>query len=78
MDNKANASQPIMDDQISHQPLYRVRTEPGQRRLVADEGTKRLAADIPASMYRRVKERTADHGMTVREYIMELLARDGL
>ncbi len=42
------------------------------------EGTKRLGADVPTSVYVQVEERCRDRGITKRDYILELLRGDGI
>lgn len=41
-------------------------------------GEKRLHADIPADLHRKVKARCFKRGIQIREYLLELLAKDGL
>ena len=41
-------------------------------------GGKRIVADVPERIHRMVKMRCLERGMLVRDYILELLARDGL
>ena len=42
------------------------------------EGNKRFGADIPASIYVQVEERCRERGITKRDYLLELLRRDGI
>lgn len=44
----------------------------------AIEGTKRLAVDVPASVYARVDELCRDRGITKRDYVLELLRGAGI
>ena len=41
-------------------------------------GEKRLHADIPADLHQKVKARCFKRGIQIREYLLELLAKDGL
>lgn len=41
-------------------------------------GEKRLLADIPADLHRKVRMRCLERGILVQDYIVELLAKDGL
>jgi hypothetical protein len=42
------------------------------------QGSSRLVADIPDSLHRKIKIRAVERGQTVREYLIGLLANDGL
>jgi hypothetical protein len=42
------------------------------------EGNKRLGADVPASIYVQVEDRCRERGLTKRQYLLELLRRDGI
>lgn len=42
------------------------------------EGAQRLAVDLPVSKHQKLKLRAAERGISVRDYILELLARDGI
>lgn len=50
--------------------------ERAARRLGA--GEKRIVADVPERVHRAVKMRCLERGVLVRDYILELLARDGV
>ena len=39
---------------------------------------KRIVADVPARIHRQLKMRCLERGVLVRDYILDLLARDGL
>ena len=41
-------------------------------------GEKRIVADVPERIHRAVKMRCLERGVLVRDYILELLARDGV
>ena len=41
-------------------------------------GEKRLLADIPADLHTMVKMRCLERGILVQDYVVELLAKDGL
>ncbi len=42
----------------------------------ADEPSKRMTFDVPESLHRRVTRGCALRGMTIREVILDLLARE--
>jgi hypothetical protein len=42
------------------------------------EGEKRIVADVPESIHRQVRVKCLQRGVLVRDYILELLARDGI
>jgi hypothetical protein len=39
---------------------------------------KRIVADVPERIHRQVRVRCLERGVLVRDYILELLARDGI
>jgi hypothetical protein len=39
---------------------------------------KRIVADVPEAIHRQVKLRCLERGVLLRDYILELLARDGI
>ena len=41
-------------------------------------GEKRIVADVPERIHRLVKMRCVERGVLVRDYILELLAGDGV
>jgi hypothetical protein len=41
-------------------------------------GEKRLVADVPEHIHRQVKMRCLERGVLIRDYVLELLARDGV
>ena len=51
---------------------------PAPIQSLAEEGTKRLAVDVPASIYARIDELCRERGITKRDYVLELLRRDGV
>jgi hypothetical protein len=38
----------------------------------------RLVVDLPSALHRAVKLRAVERGMTIRDYVLELLAKDGV
>jgi hypothetical protein len=42
------------------------------------DGEKRIVADVPEQIHRQVRLRCLERGVLVRDYILELLARDGI
>jgi hypothetical protein len=54
---------------------------PGKERAkteVLEEGLGRLVVDLPASIYRKMKIRCAERGITLKAYLLELLAENGI
>jgi hypothetical protein len=49
-------------------------------KAVAKIGTaeKRIVADVPEHIHRQVRLRCLERGILVRDYVLELLARDGV
>lgn len=43
-----------------------------------DDQSKRIVAEVPESIHRQVRVRCFQRGILVRDYILELLARDGI
>jgi hypothetical protein len=41
-------------------------------------GEKRIVADVPEHIHRQVRVRCLERGVLVRDYVLELLARDGI
>ncbi len=39
---------------------------------------KRIVADVPEPIHRQVKLRCIDRGIEIRDYVLELLAKDGI
>lgn len=53
--------------------------EPATAKLVVPpSSSSRLSVDVPAGTLRKVKMRALERGVTVRELVIELLAREGL
>jgi len=42
------------------------------------DGEKRIVADVPARIHRQLRMRCLERGVLVRDYILELLAKDGI
>lgn len=42
------------------------------------KGETRLAVNLPTALHRQLKRRAAERGISIRQYIIELLARDGI
>jgi hypothetical protein len=42
------------------------------------QGEKRIVADVPERIHREVRLRCLERGVLVRDYILELLAKDGI
>jgi hypothetical protein len=53
----------------------RISTKAG-RRPAPDEA--RLAVNLPSAVHRQLKRRAAERGCSIRQYILELLAREGI
>lgn len=43
-----------------------------------EDGEVRLSMNVPTRVHRQLKIRAVEHGTTVRAYVLELLAKDGL
>ena len=43
-----------------------------------EEGEKRIVAEVPVHIHRQVRVKCLERGVLVRDYILELLARDGI
>ena len=43
-----------------------------------DQAAKRIVAEVPERLHRQVRVRCFQRGILVRDYILELLARDGI
>lgn len=41
-------------------------------------GEKRIVADVPEHIHRQVRVKCLERGVLVRDYILELLAKDGI
>ncbi len=41
-------------------------------------GEKRIVADVPEHIHRQVRVKRLQRGVLVRDYILELLAKDGI
>jgi hypothetical protein len=52
------------------------RTKAAAERL--GDGEKRIVADVPEQIHRQVRLRCLERGVLVRDYILELLAADGI
>jgi hypothetical protein len=52
------------------------RTKAAAERL--GDGEKRIVADVPEQSHRQVRLRCLERGVLVRDYILELLAKDGI
>lgn len=48
------------------------------RRVKKSDIEKRIVADVPERLHLAVRTRCASRGIQVREYIIELLAKDGI
>jgi hypothetical protein len=42
------------------------------------DGEKRIVADVPEHIHRQVRVKCLQRGVLVRDYILELLAKDGI
>jgi predicted DNA binding CopG/RHH family protein len=42
------------------------------------DGEKRIVADVPEHIHRQVRIKCLQRGVLVRDYILELLAKDGI
>jgi hypothetical protein len=42
------------------------------------DGEKRIVADVPERIHRQVRVKCLQRGVLVRDYILELLAKDGI
>jgi hypothetical protein len=42
------------------------------------DGEKRIVADVPEHIHRQVRIKCLERGVLVRDYILELLANDGI
>ncbi len=53
-----------------------MRTKAAAEKLGA--GEKRIVADVPEHIHRQVRVKCLERGVLVRDYILDLLARDGI
>lgn len=42
------------------------------------QGEKRIVADVPEELHRQMRKRCLDDGISVRNYLIKLLAKDGI
>lgn len=42
------------------------------------EGDKRIVADVPEHIHRQVRLRCLERGVLVKDYVLELLAKEGI
>ncbi len=54
------------------------RTDSSAAAKTIAEGTARIHIDVPVSVHVKLKMRTAERRTTIREYLLDLLARDGI
>lgn len=52
--------------------------ERAAQRLGGESAEKRIVADVPEHVHRQMRMRCLERGILVRDYILELLARDGV
>lgn len=52
--------------------------ERAAQRLAGGAAEKRIVADVPEHVHRQVRMRCLERGILVRDYILELLGRDGI
>ncbi len=52
--------------------------ERAAQRLAGGAGQKRIVADVPEHVHRQMRMRCLERGILVRDYILELLGRDGV
>ena len=52
--------------------------EGDEKTEVVDEPQKRLVADVPERIHRLVRMRCIERNILIRDYILELLAKDGI
>ena len=52
----------------------------GRRRAAAEAAAKeaRLAVNLPVGVHRQLKVRAAEEGMTIRDYVLTLLKKEGI
>jgi predicted HicB family RNase H-like nuclease len=43
-----------------------------------EKGQARLAVNLPNELHKQLKVKAAEKGMTIRDYVIRLLQRDGL
>jgi hypothetical protein len=60
--------------------MKRMSTSEQSRRLKRDEESKeaRLAVNLPLRIHRQLKVRAAEEGMSIRDYVLTLLKREGI
>lgn len=56
----------------------RTKREAREGRRGLGEGEKRIVADVPEQIHRQVRVKCLQRGVLVRDYILELLAKDGI
>lgn len=47
-------------------------------RSAKNDGVARLAVNLPVAMHRQLKIRAAERGISIRDYIIALLRKDGI
>jgi hypothetical protein len=56
--------------------------DPRHKRTATDDDAahrqKRIVAEVPEDIHRQVRLRCFERGILVRDYILELLAKDGI
>lgn len=51
---------------------------PAPRPAKRSAGEKRIVAEVPEAVHRQVRIRCFERGILMRDYILELLAKDGI
>lgn len=54
------------------------RDEPSAPPAADPSQQRRLVAEVPARIHQAVKMRCVERGIEIREYLLELLAKDGI
>lgn len=59
-------------------PTTRAKAAPQNGKAKIVEGTTRLVVDMPTAIHRRLKLAVVAEGLTIREFILELLREKGI
>jgi hypothetical protein len=60
------------------QGLQMSTSEQGRRLKANEDKETRLAVNLPIRIHRQLKVRAAEEGMSIRDYVLSLLRREGI
>jgi hypothetical protein len=58
--------------------LNRARKAKATRREIEDAAEARLAVNLPVQLHRQLKAKAAEQGSSIRDFILELLKKNGI